>query len=198
MPAARGSPTDLRRLSACSTATRRCGACSWWPSATTSFPEPSAAQISQCSYPHRSSCSPSDRGPSGENAGLAPQPQQTPFAGGRTLASACANWTNSDPSLVDHAYRCRAVFAGPARSPGICFCLFVADSMSAVEQVNDRLRVPSVRMTGALIASAPSASCISAHPRDRREQREGGALYWPWWLDHPDLVGKLRGEDGKP
>jgi hypothetical protein len=36
-----------------------------------------------------------------------------------------------------------------------CFCLFAADSISAVELVNRRLLVPSVRVAGALIAEAP-------------------------------------------
>lgn len=36
-----------------------------------------------------------------------------------------------------------------------CFCLFVADSMSAVERVNRHLLIPSIRIAGALIVGPP-------------------------------------------
>ena len=36
-----------------------------------------------------------------------------------------------------------------------CFCLFVADSMSAVERLNRRLLVPSIRIARALIVGPP-------------------------------------------
>jgi len=51
------------------------------------------------------------------------------------------------------AHGVSVTYLGSAALPGdeTCFCLFVADSVSAVEQVNRRLLVPSVRTAGALI-----------------------------------------------
>jgi hypothetical protein len=45
-----------------------------------------------------------------------------------------------------------------------CFCLFVADSMSAVERVNRRLLVPSVRIAAALIVDPPRLTARLAQP----------------------------------
>ena len=44
-------------------------------------------------------------------------------------------------------------YIGSAAMPAdeTCFCLFVADSISAVERVNRHLLVPSVRIAGALV-----------------------------------------------
>jgi hypothetical protein len=47
----------------------------------------------------------------------------------------------------------RVAYVGSAAVPEdeTCFCLFVADSMAAVERVNRRLVVPSVRIASALV-----------------------------------------------
>jgi hypothetical protein len=49
----------------------------------------------------------------------------------------------------------RVAYVGSAAVPEdeTCFCLFVADSMSAVERVNRHLLVPSVRMTRGLVVA---------------------------------------------
>jgi hypothetical protein len=49
----------------------------------------------------------------------------------------------------------RVAYVGSAAVPEdeTCFCLFVADSMSAVERVNRHLLVPSVRMTWGLVVA---------------------------------------------
>ena len=46
-------------------------------------------------------------------------------------------------------------YVGSAAVPDeeTCFCLFVADSMSAVERINRHLLVPSVRITRALVVA---------------------------------------------
>jgi hypothetical protein len=45
-----------------------------------------------------------------------------------------------------------------------CFCLFVADSMSAVERVNRHLLVPSVRIARALIVGPPRLNAALHQP----------------------------------
>ena len=51
----------------------------------------------------------------------------------------------------------RVAYVGSAAVPEdeTCFCLFVADSMSAIERVNSRLMVPSVRIARALVVGPP-------------------------------------------
>src|ERR1700761_2664564 len=51
------------------------------------------------------------------------------------------------------AHGLRVAYLGSAAVPEdeTCFCLFVADSMSAVDRVNRHLLVPSVRIASALV-----------------------------------------------
>jgi Nickel responsive protein SCO4226-like len=53
------------------------------------------------------------------------------------------------------AHGVRVAYVGSAAVPDeeTCFCLFVADSMSAVERVNRHLLVPSVRIAEALVVA---------------------------------------------
>ena len=51
----------------------------------------------------------------------------------------------------------RIAYLGSAAVPEdeTCFCLFVADSISAVERVNRHLLVPSIRIASALVVNPP-------------------------------------------
>jgi len=50
-----------------------------------------------------------------------------------------------------HGMRVAYVGSAAVLEDETCFCLFVADSMSAVERVNRHLLVPSVRIASALV-----------------------------------------------
>jgi hypothetical protein len=54
------------------------------------------------------------------------------------------------------AHGVRVAYAGSAAVPEdeTCFCLFVADSMAAVERINRHPEVPSVRIARALVVGS--------------------------------------------
>jgi hypothetical protein len=66
---------------------------------------------------------------------------------------------------TDHGVRVTYIGSAALPDDETCFCLYVADSISAVERVNRHLLVPSVRIAGALVVGTPRLTATEIRSR---------------------------------